>query len=501
MKLTELLALLPGTSVRLAENLDESSVDSQITTGLEIDSRMVVSGSVFVAISGIEADGRDYIQQASDLGSTCVIYELNYLSEQQEVIIERLAETITFIGVENLSEFVPELADKYFGSPSDELQIYGVTGTNGKTSTAYILTQVFNELGFQTAFMGTIGIGMPGNLVNTTHTTLDAVSIQRTFAELVSAGYTHVCMEVSSHALDQGRVNAVNFYAVLFTNLSQDHLDYHKTIESYAQVKRRLFVDFEPTLAVINADDELGSVLLDQTNAEFIVSYGDKGDVKGEDAVSRKAGLSFDVITESLDFTIDSRLIGELNKPNLLLVVATLLALGIEEEQIKQVLSSAVAAPGRMELYQSEKGANAPVIVDFAHTPDALKLALESTKKHCTGKLWLVFGCGGDRDQSKRSLMGAVADSLADRVVLTNDNPRNENPLVIIDEIVSGMGSRVATIIEDRATAVAYAIDHAASDDLILVAGKGHEDYQIIGGEKNAYSDRDWVKKCLEIAA
>lgn len=498
MNLTEFIKLLPNEAVN---DLSDASLGAVKVTGLEVDSRKVGSGSIFVAINGLTSDGRDFIQQACDQGSVCVVYDLDGVSVKQQDVIALNSTRVICVGVNNLKAVLPTLAAEYYGNPSDDLQVYGITGTNGKTSTAYILAQSFNELGFQTAFMGTIGIGMPGNLVETTHTTLDAIAVQRAFAELVSAGYTHVCMEVSSHALDQGRVDAVNFYAVLFTNLSQDHLDYHKTLESYAQVKRRLFTNFEPVLAVINADDELGTLLIDQTNAEFIVSYGDKGDVRGEDLLSKQTGLSFDVLTESLDFTVNSPLIGELNKPNLLLVIATLLALGVEEADIQRVLSLAVAAPGRMELYASKSRNIASVVVDFAHTPDALKLALESLRKHCAGKLWLVFGCGGDRDQSKRALMGEVAVSLADSVVLTNDNPRSEEPLDIIQQIASGMGSQVATIIEDRATAVSYAVEHANSSDLILVAGKGHENYQLIGSEKLAYSDREWVGQCLEAVA
>jgi len=498
MKLIELLSALPESDVLIDKTISCLDVD--------LDSRNIVKGSVFIAVAGFESDGRHYMQAACEQGAVAIIYEVESLPDSAQEFMGSYKGDCIFVGVVGLKAYVADLGAHFFGHPSEELQVYGVTGTNGKTSCAYLLSQSFNQLGFKTAFMGTIGLGLPGALVESTHTTLDAISIQRQLAELLDNEFTHVCMEVSSHALDQGRVSSVQFYAVLFTNLSHDHLDYHKTIENYAQAKRKLFTDFQPTLAIINADDEFGAALIGQTNAEFIVTYGNSGDVKAEELKAEPAGLSFAVITESLDFDVSSPVIGELNLPNLLLVTATLLALGVESEQISDVIANAQSAPGRMELFESlaANETHASVIVDFAHTPDALARALQSARNHCEGKLWTVFGCGGDRDQSKRALMGEAAEKNADQIVVTSDNPRNESPLAIIDQIMDGIGDAKGgnvLVIEDRPTAVAYAINQANHNDLVLIAGKGHEDYQVLAGESIYYSDREWVQECLEAAA
>jgi len=309
--------------------------------------------------------------------------------------------------------------------------------------------------------------------------------MQAYLAQLVQDGFTHACIEVSSHALDQNRVAAINFYAVLYTNLSQDHLDYHGDMRKYAAAKKRLFTDFEPSLAVINIDDQMGQALLEEANAEFIVSYSSQGataDAMAEDLVPTSAGLSFVLESQTVDVAVQSPLIGLLNVPNLMLVATTLLALGVEVEQIEQCMQKCLAAPGRMELFIAES--QPMVVVDFAHTPDAIKAALESCRVHCDGQLWIVFGCGGDRDQSKRPIMGQMAEQFADKVVVCSDNPRSESAESII-----------------AATAVAYAIEQANADDLVLLAGKGHETGQIIGQEILPYSDREWARECLGVAA
>ncbi len=510
MNLNHLLSLLPQ---RLRENCLVSfkgvSQNSRLghemldidCSGMTLDSREVVENDIFLAVNGHQLDGRDYMKSAIDNGASVVIYELHSLSAQQSASVNK-AECLC-IGVTNLNEHASLIASCFYGNPTEEIQVYGITGTNGKTSCCYLLAQAFNHLGYKTAFMGTIGVGHPNDLELSTHTTLDAVSLQRYLAHLRATGFTHACIEVSSHALEQFRVASVNFYAVLYTNLSQDHLDYHQTMEAYAQAKKRLFVDFDSTLAIININDAFGKAVLAEVNAEFIVSYGNEesgADVVAEDVKATQDGLAMLMVTESLEFGVESPLLGLVNVPNITLVVSTLLALGVDVSKIDSVVRQCSAAPGRMELYDALK--LPMVVVDYAHSPDALKLALLSCRAHCVQQLWVVFGCGGDRDKEKRPLMGQVAEKHADRLVVCSDNPRSESPDDIIAEILLGINTcDRCTVIENRSTAIAYAIKHASENDLILVAGKGHETGQIIGDHTFPYSDRDWVKECLEVAA
>jgi len=272
-------------------------------------------------------------------------------------------------------------------------------------------------------------------------------------------------------------------------------------MQNYAGAKRKLFTQFNPTLAVINVEDNFGQALVDEVNAEFVVSYGQENsgaNVTSEEIVASRSGLSLLIVSDSLEFSVNSNLIGLLNVPNLTLVASTLLALGLETDEINHTIQLCVAAPGRMELFVKE--AYPMIVVDYAHTPEALKLALESCRIHCKEKLWVVFGCGGDRDQSKRALMGQIAEQYADNVVVCSDNPRSEAPESIIANIVDGMQSE-PTVIENRSTAVSYAIAQADVNAIVLVAGKGHETGQIVGSEVYPYSDREWVKSCMEIAA
>ena len=346
----------------------------------------------------------------------------------------------------------------------------------------------------QAAMIGTIGVGKLDALVAADHTTPDPIALHKMLADFKQQGITQVCMEVSSHALDQGRVNGVEFFCTLFTNLSHDHLDYHGDMATYGAAKRRLFSNFHSELVVTNAGDSLGASLIDVANAEFIVSYGQGGDVYADEVVLGADGIRFDFEGNGVDFSARTPLIGAVNVANIELLVAALLALSASIEDIQAILASLVAAPGRMELYRSEGSAS--VVVDYAHTPDALEKALLSVKEHCIGELWCVFGCGGDRDQAKRSVMGAVADKIADKLIVTNDNPRSEDPSSIADQIVEGIAGDVQIIL-DRADAIARSIEFAASDDWILIAGKGHETTQQIGESLLPFSDRAQVQRVL----
>ncbi|MEO0369342.1 MAG: UDP-N-acetylmuramoyl-L-alanyl-D-glutamate--2,6-diaminopimelate ligase [Pseudomonadota bacterium] len=462
-----------------------------LITDLCLDSRQVGEGSLFLAYPGVNNDGRDFIAAAIDQGAAAVFYEAF-----GNPAVEGLS--IPAFAVSGLQRKVGLLADCFFSSPSQDLQVFGVTGTNGKTTCAYLLAQAFDLLGLKSGFIGTIGAGGLGNISASTHTTPDAVSLQRTLAGLRDEGVTQVCMEVSSHALHQARVAGTNFFAVAFTNLTQDHLDYHATMEDYGAAKAKLFTEFDSTLALINADDEFGQELIERATAEFVVSYGQQsGDLRVEEVQSSTHGLSLSLTSDGLDIELDSKLVGAVNVPNLLLVTAALLGLSTPLEDILAVVAKLNPAPGRMELFT--KSGRAQVVVDYAHTPDALAKAIESVRHHCKGKLWCLFGCGGDRDQAKRPLMGAVAANDADYVIVTNDNPRSESPDEIADQIIAGMPTNSAhvSVQLDRKLAIEKAIANAAAEDWVLVAGKGHEETQTIGDLVVAFSDREIVKDTL----
>ncbi len=480
MPLANLLALL---------NIASQS-DLQISD-LTIDSRSVGAGSLFFAYPGLQADGRDYIAQAQAAGAAAVLYDPAAYDLPSEI-------TIPAFSVANLQQQVGRLAHNFFGRACDEMQIFGVTGTNGKTTCCYLLTQALSKLGMQAAMIGTIGVGTLDDLSKAEHTTPDPISLHKVLAQLKSQGITQVCMEVSSHALEQGRVSGVEFFCTLFTNLSHDHLDYHGDMTRYGLAKQRLFTDFHSELVVTNAGDPLGASLIDVANAEFIVSYGQNGDVFADEVALDSNGIKFVFEGSGVEFSASTPLIGAVNVPNIEMLVATLLALSTSIEDIQAILSTLKPAPGRMELYKTARSAS--IVVDYAHTPDALEKALLSVREHCHGDLWCVFGCGGDRDQAKRPVMGAAAEAHADILIVTNDNPRSEAPASIAKQIAVGIQGEHRVIL-DRAEAINAAISHAKPEDWVLVAGKGHEATQQIGQHTLPFSDREHVAKSLGVAA
>lgn len=459
-----------------------------------IDSRKVTPGSLFLAYPGVANDGRDFIRAALENGAVAVVYESLGYDDLSGL-------SIPAFGVPGLQRKIGLLASAFFDHPSESLQVFGVTGTNGKTTCAYLLAQAFELMGMKSAFIGTIGIGPVSDIKPATHTTPDPISLQRTLAEMVEQEITQVCMEVSSHALHQSRVAGLNFYCVLFTNLTQDHLDYHSSMDDYGAAKAKLFTEFESTLAVINADDDFGKSLINRSVAEFIVSYGEiSGDLYPEDVVLSTDGIEFALQGDGIDFELLSPMVGKVNVPNLLLVSATLLALSTPVEQVQSVFKQLKAAPGRMELFTA---ADMPqLVVDYAHTPDALSKALDSVRHHCEGDLWCVFGCGGDRDRAKRAVMGQAAEAAAQRVIITNDNPRSEDPQAIADEILAGFAKPDSALVElNRAAAIKMAFEKAQPNDWILVAGKGHETTQTVGDRVLEFSDRDYAAELVSNVA
>ena len=465
-----------------------------VVSSVSQDSRKIEPGSLFIARTGLQHKGIDFVESAVKNGAAAVLVDSAEFLDCPKV-------SVPVIAIDQLNSEIGNIASRFYGAPSESLCVVGVTGTNGKTSCAHFTAQAMNVLGVKTAIIGTVGNGFPGELVAATHTTPDAIGLQKLFAELKAAGAAAVVMEVSSHALEQERVAAVNFDYALFTNLSRDHLDYHGDMESYGAAKARLFKNFNLKAAIINRDDEFGRLLLsDNQITGKKVSVGRmQGDYSASAYRLSLRGVETQLKTPLGSLQFISPVVGEFNLDNLLLVAAVLLEQGISIEAVAKSISALESVPGRMQTVSSE---GCPlVIIDYAHTPDALEKALSSAKAHTAGKLWCVFGCGGDRDQGKRALMGAAADKLADCIVVTSDNPRSENPEQIISMIQAGIDLHTPAIEADRAEAIRLAIKQASTEDVILIAGKGHEDYQEVEGKRLPFSDLLVCQQALGVAA
>jgi UDP-N-acetylmuramoyl-L-alanyl-D-glutamate--2,6-diaminopimelate ligase len=406
---------------------------------------------------------------------------------------------------------VGRIADRFFNWPSSHLRITAITGTNGKTTCAYLLAQCLERLGSAAAYMGTIGWGRPAKLAEPTHTTPDAVTVHRTLAQLRASGVRDVAMEVSSHALDQGRVDGVRFQVAAFTNLTHDHLDYHGTMQKYGAAKAKLFQVADLKHIVLNVGDEFGRALArDYTGSASLIAVwvgaGDSGWLADRALHATQVRLDPRGISIELDgsfgrLDVKTQLIGRFNAENSLVVIACLLSFGVSLSDAASALAECKPAPGRMEVIKTDVRNKPIVVVDYAHTPDALSKALNAAREHCEGALWCVFGCGGDRDSGKRPVMGAIADELADQIIVTDDNPRSEDPQVITAGILRGIKSHTVRVIHDRGEAIATALKEAQPIDVVLIAGKGHEDYQIYGETRRSFSDRSEALRYLGAAA
>lgn len=464
---------------------------------LALDSRQVRPGTLFLACRGTKQHGLDFLPQALANGASAVLWE-------PAPGVDAPAVAIPAIAVDGLARHAGEIAARFFGRPAQGLHAVGVTGTDGKTSTAWLLAQAFEALGKPCLYVGTLGTGRIGDVRAGDHTTPDPVSLQRRLFEARGAGVRAVAMEVSSHALDQARVAAVEFHTAVLTNVGRDHLDYHGTLERYAAAKQRLFEDFALRAAVLNEDDfhgrEWSARLRATGRVDRVLRYGlDAGaELSARNVALAPTGIAFDVQAPAGAGRIDSRLLGRFNVYNLLAALGALLAGGVPLDRACAALSRAATVPGRIEGFRGP-AAKPLVVVDYAHTPQALAQILHAVRAHCAGKMWCVFGCGGDRDRGKRPLMGAAAAAAADHVIVTDDNPRSEDPRVIVDGILAGLTAdgRAATVIHDRAEAIRTAVREAAADDVVVVAGKGHEDYQIYGAERRSFSDRAFVAQLV----
>ncbi|EFB71666.1 UDP-N-acetylmuramoyl-L-alanyl-D-glutamate--2,6-diaminopimelate ligase [Providencia rustigianii] len=471
---------------------------------MTLDSRKAAAGDLFIAVKGHQSDGRHYIPQAIAQGVAAIIAEAQGEAEEGEI---RVVHGVPVIYLHDLNNRLSALAGEFYHQPSSKMKLVGVTGTNGKTTTTQLIAQWAKGLGETSAVMGTVGNGLLGHVSPSENTTGSAVDIQLELTQLLNKKATLTAMEVSSHGLIQGRVAALNFDAAVFTNLSRDHLDYHGDMENYEAAKWLLFSTHQTKTQIINADDDVGLKWLHRLPQACAVTMENRIPKNWQGSWLKATNVDYHDKGATIHFasswgegSFESPLMGAFNVSNLLLAMATLLMMDYPLDKLLAATDFLMPVCGRMEVFSTE--GKPTVVVDYAHTPDALEKALLAARLHCKGKLWCVFGCGGDRDKGKRPLMGASAEQYADKVVITDDNPRSEEPLDIINDIMAGIldSSRVLAI-PGRPEAVTSTILQAQPDDVILVAGKGHEDYQIIGSRRLDYSDRLTVARLLGVVA
>jgi UDP-N-acetylmuramoyl-L-alanyl-D-glutamate--2,6-diaminopimelate ligase len=475
----------------LAELLQGIAVAPPVAVaGIETDSRRVNAGDVFLACHGQQSHGLDYVEQALARKAAAVVWD-----PAGGRSFESHADVIS-VAVSGLGTYLGTIANRWFASPSHSVRVSGVTGTNGKTTVAYLIAQCLQMLGRPCAYQGTLGSGIGELTEGGGLTTPDCIEIHRRLAGFRDSGARYAAIEVSSHGLTQGRVDGVRFDAAIFTNLSRDHIDYHGNMDAYGATKARLFVEHEPALRIIGIDSTYGRKLAQQfDNDTIVVASNFDNDAGGQRFLfaAQEQASSNGSLLEIRSSWGNGRcalpLPGAFNIANAAEVLALLLSYDVAFADAILLMSSVSAPPGRLQRVPGDPGTKGPhVFVDYAHTPGALQAVLAALRPHCEGELWCVFGCGGDRDRGKRPLMGEVVEQLADVPLITNDNPRSEMPADIIRDVRAGM-ARDCIVIEDRAAAIAHAIAAAAADDIVLIAGKGHEDYQIIGERRLEFSD------------
>jgi len=488
----------------LAESISEECALSLIILGLTLNSKEVQPEELFIACNGNNAHGIDFIDQVIAQGAVAILAELSNEWSFESLALLSKEKKIPIVAVEYLSEKVSHIAGVFYSNKNAAIKKCGVTGTNGKTSVAHYLAQLL-ETKFPCAVMGTLGNGLLGNLETSTHTTLDAVKVQKKIAEFNEQKISSVVMEVSSHALTQHRVADVKFDTAVFTNLSRDHLDYHKTMESYAQAKSRLFKFADLKHAIVNLDDPYGEEIVNSLSSTIEVITYSLSNKKLENtafinAIEIKSigkGTWVNLETSWGNANFVTSLLGLFNIENLLAVAGVALKWGMDFKEVIKRLASVKSVSGRMESMAGEK--QSMLVVDFAHTPDALEKALLTLRPYAKGSLKVVFGCGGDRDKGKRAEMGSIASALADEVILTDDNPRTEKSADIILDIQSGIESKKNVLVmADRKEAVRYVVKNSHVRDVVLVAGKGHETYQQVGGLKHPFSDQQVVRDALK---
>lgn len=475
-----------------------SSQDCDITS-LTIDSREACAGALFVALKGTHQHGLDFAESVSEYGASAIIWESN-----DGVVTKDLK--LTQIEVKNLRDVLGVIANRFYASPSNEVNVIGITGTDGKTSVSHFIAQALDNC----AVMGSLGIGLLSDLQTATHTTPDVINTHKNIAQMHSQGINSVAMEVSSHALDQGRVAGVDFNVAVLTNLSRDHLDYHGTLEAYAKAKAKLFAWSGLNTLVLNLDDDFGKDLAEKWGGGIeysVIPYGvgsiadyPENTLVAENAVFNSTGISATIHFDEQKQDLKASVLGRFNLSNLLAALGGMLALGHTLEESVVELSKVDTVAGRMEKVSDTE---VLVVVDYAHTPNALETVLKALREHTQNQLICVFGCGGDRDKGKRPLMAKIAEVNADIVIVTDDNPRSENPDLIMQDVVAGfVDSTQITIEHNRAEAISKALKKANSGDTVLIAGKGHENVQILASGTIPFSDKEQAHKVLqELAA
>lgn len=487
--------------------------DEREISRIEMDSRRLQTGDLFLACRGATLHGKRFVREAFDAGVAAVAVDVDEDEILGAELVERAQEKqVPLLAVVRLDQKLGEIAARFYERPSEKMTVIGVTGTNGKTSVTQFLAQCLHSEQQPCGVIGTLGNGIWGKLKSSIFTTPLAPGVQKHLARIQAEGADFVAMEVSSHALDQGRVNAVDFDVAVLTNLSRDHLDYHGDMQAYAAAKAKLFYFHGLRTAVLNWDDELGRKLGQELSSRdmHVVAY--TLEAEEDESIENIQFLQAAIVDRSQkgmhlrvkghwgECELQTGLLGDFNASNLLAVLGTLLSLGVSLEEAVARVVNVTPPAGRMECFVAQ---GLPlVVVDYAHTPDALTQVLRTLRSHCDGSLWVVFGCGGDRDKGKRALMAQAAESIADKIIVTNDNPRTEAASAIVEDILQGFSSSEdVDVIYEREHAIVFAIKHASKEDIVLLAGKGHEDYQIIGTERKHFSDRETVMEYMGLAA
>ena len=480
----------------LLEGLDfkvlQGNVDENIL-GIAHDSRYVVEEGLFVCISGFASDGHDYAKEVVEKGVRALLVEKPVEIDDNQIVI---------VQVEDTRVGLAHIANKYYNRPTSQFGLVGVTGTNGKTSTVFLIDRILQGAGKKTGVIGTIENRIDNKPIATSHTTPDALALQKLFSDMVEANVNDVVMEVSSHALDLKRVHGAEFDVAVFTNLTLDHLDYHKTMENYRDAKMKLFE--MASKGVVNVDDEVGRYILAHTHQDNVITYGIdsvEADLRATDVVVDIAGTHFSLTYENKTYRVDLQTPGKFSVYNGLAAIGAALFMGVDIKVIQMVLAENSTIRGRFETMKSPKG-DYYAIVDYAHAPDGLENVLKTIQGVAKGRIITVFGCGGDRDRSKRPVMGEIAGRYSDLSIITSDNPRTEDPASILDEVEVGMlasGGSYEKIV-DRREGIRRGLSLAKDDDIVLVAGKGHEDYQIIGTTKNHFDDKEVIADFFEEA-
>ncbi|MGC4375542.1 UDP-N-acetylmuramoyl-L-alanyl-D-glutamate--2,6-diaminopimelate ligase [Fictibacillus sp. Mic-4] len=483
MELQKLVNELLFTTIDNKQNPD--------ITAINMDSRIKAPGSLFVCIDGLTLDGHDFVHEAVQNGAVAVLAEKDVKT------------TVPVVRVSDTKRAMAILADRFYGQPTKQLHLIGITGTNGKTTTSHIIEKIFRDCGNRTGLIGTIDMKINGESYKVSNTTPDCIFLQKAFKQMVDEKVNTAVMEVSSHALDQGRVRGCDFNIAVFTNLTQDHLDYHETMDEYLHAKGLLFSQLGNTyskenkkIAVLNNDDPASKRLKRMTSAQ-VITYGidQPADIMAKNINITAKGTSFTLVTPKEKKEVSIKLIGKFSVYNVLASISAALGSGISLDAIIHSIEQVEGVPGRFETVNA--GQDFTVIVDYSHTPDSLENALMAIKEFATGKVYVVVGCGGDRDKTKRPIMAQIAVEHADTAIFTSDNPRTEDPEAILQDMERGVEGEEYVKIVNRKDAIEYAINQAKKDDIVLIAGKGHETYQIIGKNVFDFDDRQVAKEAI----